>query len=258
MGAERPWEKSYPPGVRWDAAIETATLPALFDAFTAKWAAKPALEYRDRKTSYAELRAGVEAVASGLMDLGRRPGHVGRPLPAEYALPSPLVLRRSQGRRAGRASLPARCRAGACPQARRLGRAHPDHHQHRLHAAAGAEAAARRPRRSSDRGRRHGLRPVGDPDHADRRMGRASCASTSSARREPRSCRGSGRRSTWRMSPSCSTPAAPPASPRAPCSAMPTSAPPARSTRSGAIRSVFRSLARTRSSVCCRCSTFLL
>ena len=74
MGAERPWEKSYPPGVRWDAAIETATLPALFDACTARWAAKPALEYRDRKTSYTELRAGVEAIASSLMDLGVGPG----------------------------------------------------------------------------------------------------------------------------------------------------------------------------------------
>ena len=73
MGAGRPWEKSYPPGVRWDAAIETATLPALFDAFTAKWGPKPALEYRDRRTSFAELRTGVEAIASGLMDLGVGP-----------------------------------------------------------------------------------------------------------------------------------------------------------------------------------------
>jgi long-chain acyl-CoA synthetase len=70
MGEERLWEKSYPPGVRWDAPIEMATLPAMFDACTERWAEKPALEYRDRKTSYAELRAGVEAVASGLMDLG--------------------------------------------------------------------------------------------------------------------------------------------------------------------------------------------
>ncbi len=74
MGEERPWEKSYPPGVRWDAPIEMAPLPDLFDAFTAKWAPKPALEYRDRTISYAELRAAVEAVASGLMDLGVGPG----------------------------------------------------------------------------------------------------------------------------------------------------------------------------------------
>ena len=74
MGAERPWEKSYPPGVRWDAPIATATLPAMLDDITAKWAMRPALEYRDRKTSYGELQAGVEALAAGLMDLGVAPG----------------------------------------------------------------------------------------------------------------------------------------------------------------------------------------
>jgi long-chain acyl-CoA synthetase len=74
MGAERAWEKSYPPGVRWDAPIATATLPAMLDDIAAKWARRPALEYRDRKTSYGELRAGVAALASGLMDLGVAPG----------------------------------------------------------------------------------------------------------------------------------------------------------------------------------------
>jgi long-chain acyl-CoA synthetase len=74
MGEPHLWEKSYPAGVRWDAPIDRATLPAMFDSFTEKWAAKPALEYRDQKTSYAELRAGVEALASGLMDLGVGPG----------------------------------------------------------------------------------------------------------------------------------------------------------------------------------------
>ncbi|HJU32059.1 MAG TPA: dicarboxylate--CoA ligase PimA [Hyphomicrobiaceae bacterium] len=74
MGEGRPWEKSYPPGVRWDAPIDTATLPAMLDACTARWAEKPALEYRGRTITYAELRAGVDAVASGLMDLGVGPG----------------------------------------------------------------------------------------------------------------------------------------------------------------------------------------
>jgi long-chain acyl-CoA synthetase len=74
MGEERPWEKSYPPGVRWDAPIETTTLPALFDLCTRQWQARPALEYRERRTSYAELRQAVEAFASGLMDLGVGPG----------------------------------------------------------------------------------------------------------------------------------------------------------------------------------------
>ena len=68
------WERSYPAGVRWDAPIETATLPDLFDRFATQWASKPAFEYRDRQTSYAEFRSGVEALASGLMDLGVGPG----------------------------------------------------------------------------------------------------------------------------------------------------------------------------------------
>jgi len=74
MGAERPWEKSYPSGVRWDTPIEVATLPALFDDLTGRWGNKPALEYRDRTTSFAELRTAVESAASGLMGLGVGPG----------------------------------------------------------------------------------------------------------------------------------------------------------------------------------------
>ncbi len=74
MGEARPWERSYPAGVRWDQPIATTTLPALFEAATAQWAAKPALEFRDRKITYADLRARVEATASGMMELGVGPG----------------------------------------------------------------------------------------------------------------------------------------------------------------------------------------
>jgi long-chain acyl-CoA synthetase len=75
MGDERPWERSYPAGVRWDAPIVTAPLTELFDRLTAKWAAKVALEYRDNRITYAELREAVEATASGLMELGAGPGN---------------------------------------------------------------------------------------------------------------------------------------------------------------------------------------
>jgi long-chain acyl-CoA synthetase len=74
MGEERPWERSYPPGVRWDAPLEISTLPAMLDAFTAQWGPKPALEYRDRTVSYDELRAAVDSLASGFLDLGVNPG----------------------------------------------------------------------------------------------------------------------------------------------------------------------------------------
>ena len=75
MGETRLWEKSYPPGVRWDTPIATASLPAVFDEFTDKWAGKPALEYRDQRISFAELRKSADAFASGLMDLGIGSGH---------------------------------------------------------------------------------------------------------------------------------------------------------------------------------------
>lgn len=75
MGEEqRPWERSYPPGVRWDAPLEISTLPRMLDAFAAKWGPKPALEYRERTISYAELHAAADSVASGLIDLGVGPG----------------------------------------------------------------------------------------------------------------------------------------------------------------------------------------
>jgi long-chain acyl-CoA synthetase len=74
MGEQRLWEKSYPPGVRWDAPIETAPLTALFDTSTRQWGAKPAIEYRDHTIKYAQLGEMVDAVASGLMDLGVGPG----------------------------------------------------------------------------------------------------------------------------------------------------------------------------------------
>jgi long-chain acyl-CoA synthetase len=74
MGEERLWQKSYPPGLRWDAPIAMAPLPALFDEFTDRWASRPALEFRDHPMSYAALRAGVDRLAAGLAHMGVRPG----------------------------------------------------------------------------------------------------------------------------------------------------------------------------------------
>jgi non-ribosomal peptide synthetase component F len=67
MGARRPWETRYPPGEPPGAANETATLPSLFDAIAEKWADRRALEHRDLRTSYAQLRAGVDQFASSLI-----------------------------------------------------------------------------------------------------------------------------------------------------------------------------------------------
>ncbi|MFN3743884.1 MAG: dicarboxylate--CoA ligase PimA [Hyphomicrobiaceae bacterium] len=65
-----PWEKSYPPGVVWDAPIEVGTLPALLDRAVATYDGKPAFEYRERKISFAEYGRRVKAFAAGLLRLG--------------------------------------------------------------------------------------------------------------------------------------------------------------------------------------------
>ena len=65
-----PWEKSYPPGVVWDAPIEIGTLPALLARAVARFGEKPAFEYRERKISYADFGRRVDAFAAGLISLG--------------------------------------------------------------------------------------------------------------------------------------------------------------------------------------------
>jgi long-chain acyl-CoA synthetase len=64
------WERSYPAGVRWDAPIEVTTLPALLDDAVARFADRPALDYRERRISYRELGDFVDRTAAGLIDLG--------------------------------------------------------------------------------------------------------------------------------------------------------------------------------------------
>jgi long-chain acyl-CoA synthetase len=64
------WEASYPPGVRWDAPIETSTVPALFAASVERHGNRTAIEYLDRPMTYAELATSVAKVAAGLMGLG--------------------------------------------------------------------------------------------------------------------------------------------------------------------------------------------
>ena len=183
MGEERLWEKSYPPGVRWDAPIETATLPALFDAFTDKWAAKPALEYRDRKTSYrraARRRRGRRFRPDGS---GRRPGHaVALYLPNTPYHPISFFAALKAGARIVHLS-PLDAERELAFKLKDSGARVLVTTNIGFMAAAGAEAAARRAGRPSDRRRRHGLRPVG---HTRRRR--------SQPMRRPRALRQAARR----------------------------------------------------------------
>jgi long-chain acyl-CoA synthetase len=78
-----PWEKSYPPGVRWDTPIETTTLAALIDRSATRFADRPAIEFRDRRLLYKDLAAASQRVAAGLLRYG-----VGRDTAIGFYLPN--------------------------------------------------------------------------------------------------------------------------------------------------------------------------
>src|SRR6516162_179322 len=80
--SDRPWLKSYPPGVRWDAPLELAPVQSVLETAARKFAARPALEFMGKRISYAELDALANRAALGLQKLGVVQGaHVGLFLP---------------------------------------------------------------------------------------------------------------------------------------------------------------------------------
>jgi long-chain acyl-CoA synthetase len=70
-----PGEQFYPEGVRWDDTIVRGTLPDLLSAAAAEFGSRPALEFRDRPISYAELEALVETAASAFLRAGYGKNH---------------------------------------------------------------------------------------------------------------------------------------------------------------------------------------
>ena len=65
-----PGEQFYPDGVRWDDPIARGTLPDLLSQATSEYGARPAIEFRDRAISYAELEAMVEVAAQAYLRAG--------------------------------------------------------------------------------------------------------------------------------------------------------------------------------------------
>ncbi|MBX6368605.1 MAG: dicarboxylate--CoA ligase PimA [Rhodospirillales bacterium] len=65
-----PWEKSYPPGVSWDAPLATSTIPELLAGAVARFGNKTAIEYRGRRLSYEELGRLVDRAAAAFLKLG--------------------------------------------------------------------------------------------------------------------------------------------------------------------------------------------
>ncbi|HEX2653963.1 MAG TPA: AMP-binding protein [Xanthobacteraceae bacterium] len=85
MNADRPfrWERSYPPGVRWDAPIGVTTLPALSDRATSQHADRIAFEFNDCQLSYRQFGELERKAAAGFLKLG-----IGKGAPLALYLPN--------------------------------------------------------------------------------------------------------------------------------------------------------------------------
>jgi long-chain acyl-CoA synthetase len=70
-----PGERFYPEGVHWDDPIARGTLPDLLSKAAAQYDARPAIEFRDRPISYAELEAMVEVAAASFLRAGYGQNH---------------------------------------------------------------------------------------------------------------------------------------------------------------------------------------
>ena len=88
MSRPHPWEASYPPGLAWDVALPSGSLPALLDRAVAAFGARPAISFRERSIGFAELGARVDRLARGLAAAGVCAGEaVGLLLPNSPAHP---------------------------------------------------------------------------------------------------------------------------------------------------------------------------
>jgi long-chain acyl-CoA synthetase len=78
----QPWLKSYPPGVRWDATLELSPVQTVLETAAQRFGPLPALQFMDKRITYAELDALANRAAAGFQRLGVGPSrHVGLYLP---------------------------------------------------------------------------------------------------------------------------------------------------------------------------------
>ncbi len=177
----QPWLKSYPPGVRWNAPLELSSVQRVLETAAERFGPLPALEFMDKRISYAELDALANRAAAGFQKLGVRPGvHVGD-LHAQHAPLRHRLLRRAESRRHGR-QLFAPGRAAHAPiQDRRQRDRNPRHARPRGDLSAGGKAARFDAPENPDRRRvrRDGARPwSGQGANGGRRNAGGSCSAT--------------------------------------------------------------------------------
>ncbi|HEY2870331.1 MAG TPA: long-chain fatty acid--CoA ligase [Reyranella sp.] len=76
------WEKSYPPGVKWELEIPNKTIHQIFEESCAQNATKPFTDFLDKVMTFGDYKDATDRAAAGFQKLGVGPGvNVGLYLP---------------------------------------------------------------------------------------------------------------------------------------------------------------------------------
>ena len=77
-----PWEKSYPPGVKWALDIPKKPLYQLFEDACAQYGDRPFTDFLDKVMTFRDYKEASDRAAAGFQKLGVKPGvNVGLYLP---------------------------------------------------------------------------------------------------------------------------------------------------------------------------------
>ncbi len=80
--ANYPWEKSYPPGVKWELEIPKKPLHQIFEDSCAQFGDRPFTDFLDKVMSFRDYKEASDKAAAGFQKLGVKPGvNVGLYLP---------------------------------------------------------------------------------------------------------------------------------------------------------------------------------
>lgn len=72
--SDTPWLKKYPPGIHWQAPVETGPVPMMLERTVQQYKDKPGFDFMGQVTTWGDLGDQVSRMAKGLQGLGVKKG----------------------------------------------------------------------------------------------------------------------------------------------------------------------------------------
>ena len=72
--SDTPWLKKYPPGIHWQAPVETGPVPMMLERTVQQYKDKPGFDFMGQVTTWGDLGDQVSRMAKGLQSLGVKKG----------------------------------------------------------------------------------------------------------------------------------------------------------------------------------------